>query len=117
VELAADLLRDLLGAASLVIRLWPALIIAPLVALTSISAGYALVTPACDYARPWMLHASTLFFLVLTLAMTALAWTALATARREFLPLVSTWSGAFFTVVIVVQWTALAILTPCMHSP
>jgi hypothetical protein len=98
-----------------VIRLWPALLIAPLAALASISLGYALVTPACDYARPWMLHASTLFFLALTLAMTALAWTALATARREFLPLVSTWTGAFSSLVIAGQWLAVLLIPPCMH--
>jgi hypothetical protein len=98
-----------------VIRLWPALLVAPLVALTSISLGYALVTPACDYARPWLLHASTMFFLLVTMATTALAWTALSDARREFLPLVAMWSGAFSSLVIAGQWLAVLLISPCMH--
>ena len=97
------------------IRLWPALLIAPLIALTSISLGYALVTPACDYARPWLLHASTIFFLLLTVGTTALAWMALAEARREFLPLVAMWSGAFSSLVIAGQWLAVLLIPPCMH--
>ena len=96
-------------------RLWPALLVAPLVALTSIGLGYALVTPACDYARPWLVHASTLASLALALGMTALAWSALATARREFLPLVATWSGGFSSLVIAGQWLAVLLIPPCMH--
>jgi hypothetical protein len=98
-------------------RTWPALILAPLFALSSITLGYALVSPACHQDRVWLLHASTLFFLALSLASTVGAWLSLQAARREFLPLVSTWSGAFFSALIVVQWIGLFIVSPCMHSP
>jgi len=98
-------------------RTWPALILSPLFALGAVSLGYALVTPACERSTSWMLHSALALFFLLSLASTIGAWLSLQAARREFLPLVSTWSGAFFTVVIVVQWSALLILTPCTHSP
>jgi hypothetical protein len=98
-------------------RTWPALILSPLFALAAVSLGYAFVTPACERGTPWMLHASIAVFFLLSLASTIGAWLSLQAARRAFLPLVSTWSGAFFSVVIFVQWTSLFILTPCTHSP
>jgi hypothetical protein len=64
-----------------------------------------------------MLHAVVAASFLLSLASTIAAWLSLQAARREFLPLVSTWSGAFFTAVILVQWSALFIVMPCMHSP
>jgi hypothetical protein len=94
-------------------RLWPALLVSPLLALASIGLGYALVTPACQASRTWILHASTMAFLVLSIATTIVAWTALASARREFLPLVATWTGAFFSAVIAAQWIAVLLISPC----
>jgi hypothetical protein len=96
-------------------RLWPALVLAPLFALASISLGYALVTPACETSRTWIVHASALVFLCLSLATTGLAWSTLASARREFLPLVATGTGAFFSAVIAAQWVAVFLIAPCMH--
>jgi hypothetical protein len=98
-------------------RTWPALILAPLFALASISLGYALVTPACEYSRVWLLHAAIVLFLALSVASTIGAWLSLQAARRELLPLVSTWSGAFFSALILLQWVALFLLPPCLHSP
>jgi len=98
-------------------RHWPALILAPLFALTSISLGYALVSPACEHSRIWFVHTAILLLLALSVASTIGAWLSLQAARREFLPLVSTWSGAFFSALILLQWLALFVLTPCMHSP
>ena len=98
-------------------RTWPALIISPLLALAAVSLGYALVTPACERGTTWMLHAAILVLFALSVVSTIGAWLSLQAARREFLPLVSTWSGAFFSAVILVQWSALFILTPCTHSP
>jgi len=92
-------------------RAWPALILAPLIALGSISLGYALVTPACERGLMWLLHAVILSSLGMALATTALA-------RREkdaFLSLVATWCGAFFSLLIAVQWLAQFVVTPCMH--
>ena len=91
-------------------RAWPALVLAPLMALASISLGYALVTPACAKGIGWTLHALILGSLVLSLATTLLAWT----ERREFLGLVAVWCGAFFSLVIAMQWVAQLFVTPCM---
>ena len=96
---------------------WPALLLAPVLALAAIALGYALVTPACERSSTWLMHAALLLFLALSVASTIAAWLSLQAARREFLPLVSTWSGVFFSAVIVVQWFALFIVSPCMHSP
>jgi hypothetical protein len=95
-------------------RIWPALILAPLFALASLSIAYALATPACRSGHGWFLHASVLFFLALNVATTSLAWTALASARRAFLPLVATWSGAFFSLVVAAQWLAVLLIPPCL---
>jgi hypothetical protein len=95
-------------------RVWPALILAPLFALAALSVGYALATPACARSMPWLLHASFLLFLVLSLGATGLAWTAFSGARREFLPLVALWSGVFFSAVIVAQWLAAFFIPPCI---
>jgi hypothetical protein len=92
-------------------RTWPALILAPLIALGSISLGYALVTPACERGLVWVLHAVILAALVVSLAATALAWG----AKKEFLGLVATGSGAFFSLLIAIQWLAQFVVTPCMH--
>ena len=92
-------------------RTWPALILAPLIALGSISLGYALVTPACERGIVWVLHAVILGSFVLAAAMTALAWT----GKDRFLHLVATWCGAFFSLVIAIQWLAQFVVTPCMR--
>ena len=96
---------------------WPALLLAPVFALASVALGYALVTPACEHARAWPVHAAVLVFLLLTLVSTLAAWRALQLTRRELLPLVATWAGAFSCGVILLQWIALFIVPPCMHSP
>jgi len=91
-------------------RAWPALVLAPLIALASISFGYALVTPACDKGLAWTLHALILGSLVLTASLTALAWT----ERREFLGVIAVGCGTFFSFVIVMQWLTQLFVTPCM---
>lgn len=96
-------------------RLWPALLLAPVLALAAGSGGYALATPACERSLTWLLHLSFAIFLVLSLATTALAWQTLSRARGEFLPMLATGVGAFFTAVIAVQWVAVFLISPCMH--
>ena len=95
-------------------RIWPALLVAPLLALAALTAGYALATPACERSLHWLLHVPFVLFLAASIGTTALAWRALASARREFLPLVATWSGAFFSAVIAAQWLAVFLIPPCM---
>ncbi|HYG56303.1 MAG TPA: hypothetical protein VD965_13495 [Burkholderiales bacterium] len=99
-------------------RIWPALLVVPLLALTSIALGYALITPACSHGEEWLLHAATLLFFLMSLAATLLAWREkIASTRDPFLPLVATWTGAFFSLVIAAQWLTQLVLPPCTHLP
>ena len=98
-------------------RAWPALILAPLFALAAQIIAYALVTPACEHGKAWVLHATFFVFFALCVATTLSAWATLRAARREFLPLASMWSGMFFSAVVLAQWVAMFIVSPCMHSP
>lgn len=95
-------------------RVWPALILAPLFALASITFGYALVPAACG-ASQWMLHAAILVPLALSLAATALALADMKRQHEKFLPLVATWTGAFFSLVIAAQWATQLFVSPCMN--
>ena len=92
-------------------RTWPALILAPLAALGSISLGYALVTPACERGSLWALHAVILGSLIVSLFTTGLAWR----EREGFLGTLAVGSGGFFSLLIALQWLAQFVVTPCMH--
>jgi hypothetical protein len=105
---------------------WPALIIAPLLALTSIGIGYALVPWVCSQQRPLVLHATTLVFLVVTLALGLLSWMEWRRTgpgygadrgdegqRAGFLSLLAMSSGAFFSLVILAQWITQWFIPAC----
>jgi hypothetical protein len=53
---------------------WPALLLAPLIALSELSIAYALVSPSCASQDRTLLHAVAAVSLFLVLAMTVLAW-------------------------------------------
>ena len=53
---------------------WPALLLAPLVALSELSIAYSLVSPSCAGQDRTLLHAVAAVSLFLVLAMTVLAW-------------------------------------------
>jgi hypothetical protein len=94
-------------------RVWPALIAAPLLALLSISLGYALVPAACGAQKEWLLLGLIAVCLVLCLLSTAIAYSDLARHKDAFLPLVATWCGAFFSLVVAAQGMARLFLSPC----
>ena len=56
------------------LTVWPALLLAPLLALGHLSLAYALVTPSCARQDSAGLHGLAAASLVLALAMTLLAW-------------------------------------------
>ena len=95
-------------------RIWPALIVAPLLALLSIGLGYALVPPACSVHGQWMLHALLLGSLVVSLVTTGLAFADMPRHPDPFLPLVASWVGGFFSLVIAAQWATQLFISPCM---
>lgn len=94
-------------------RLWPALILAPLAALAAIAVGYALVPAACA-GREWILHLFLFVFLTGSLGTTWLAWADRKRHKDPFLPLVATGTGAFFSLVITAQWATRLFVDPCM---
>ena len=123
-------------------RSWPALLIAPLIALADQSIIYALVTPACMRQDRSDLHAMAGAALVVVLALTMLAWRAwrdgsatldrnakdstadgqrdithadgdAAADRQSFIALVAVLTGALSVLVCVALWLPIWLLSPC----
>ena len=115
------------------LAVWPALLLAPLLALGHLSLAYALVTPACARQDGVGLHGLSALSLLLALAMTVLAWRTWAAlarrpgsaspvtdsdathaaSRQRFLALLSTLVGALASLVIAAMWLPLILLPPC----
>jgi hypothetical protein len=111
-------------------RIWPALIVAPLLALGEQSAVYALTTPLCRLQAGGWLHAVALAFVALAIALTALAAQEARRLQRAhgealpsntdrhgpqrlFLARIATWSGALSLLVLLALWLPLWVLSPC----
>jgi hypothetical protein len=101
---------------------WPALIVAPLVALTHLSIVYALATPSCRTQSEALLHGVSIVALAVALACTAMALAAWLRApeipgdaheRRRFVAGIGTGVGALASVVIVAIWIPPWWLSPC----
>ena len=121
---------------------WPALLVAPLVALSQLSIAYALVTPACARQDRLALHAVSLFSLLLVVVMTTMAWQAwrrhaeaalqpgpaaapglaqgvtagesdAALQRPHFVDLVAVLVGAISVLVSIALWLPVWFLSPC----
>ncbi|MDB5933049.1 MAG: hypothetical protein JWQ01_393 [Massilia sp.] len=105
---------------------WPALLLAPSVALANASVAYALVTPSCSRQQTIVLHMVALASLLLCLAMTwpaarnwlrqrtdpPLASDAVA-ARGHFLAQVATMAGLLSALVVLAEWLPQWIVSPC----
>jgi threonine/homoserine/homoserine lactone efflux protein len=106
---------------------WPALLIAPTLALTNLSITYALVTPACT--RQSMLAPNAVSAVVLAVC-AWLSWAAWRNWRagrgqgREaardrvpdrppFVALVAALVGALSCLAVVAQWFPQWVLSPC----
>jgi hypothetical protein len=121
---------------------WPALLLAPLVALGQLSIAYSLVTPACATQSRGGLHAVAVVSLIVVLVMTAMAWrgwrrhddpaslgrrapngdagfgvTAAesdASAKRpHFVALIALLVGALSALVSIALWLPIWFLSPC----
>jgi hypothetical protein len=110
-------------------RNWPALLVAPSLALTNLSVTYALTTPSC--ARQSMLAPNLVsaVFLLACVWMSWGAWRNWQAGRREagstagdtdaapdrapFIALVATMVGALSCLVVLAQWFPQWILSPC----
>jgi hypothetical protein len=112
---------------------WAGLLIAPLAALGSVSLGHALVTPACAAQAGGLLHLVIAAALAIALACTVSSWRGWRRSRpgeasrpdggdgagvgdrNRFVALAGTLTGGFFSLVIVAQWVAQWLLSPCLH--
>ncbi len=106
---------------------WPALLLAPTLALTNLSVTYALVTPACT--RQSMMAPNVVAAVVLALCawMTRAAWrnwTAGRSQGREaardhvpdrppFVAFVAALVGALSCLAVLAQWFPQWVLSPC----
>jgi hypothetical protein len=106
------------------VRSWPALLVAPLVALGQQSSMYALVPPACEGAGVALLHAIAGAAVAACAAMTAMAWRSRkeagragaderTSARRRTLAVVATMVGVFSTLVCAAMWAPVWLVSPC----
>jgi hypothetical protein len=111
---------------------WPALIVAPSLALANLSVTYALVTPSC--ARQSTL-APQLVTAALLLACVWMSWGAwgnwkrggvggathgmpggdAAPQRGPFIALVASLVGALSALVVLAQWFPQWVLSPCAN--
>jgi len=114
-------------------RSWPALLIAPVIALTDLSVLYAMVTPSCARQDPVALHAVAALSLVLVICLTVLAWrvwrressrsggeravtatdSSAAARRPGFVDLVAMVVGGLSLLVCVALWLPVWLISPC----
>jgi hypothetical protein len=103
-------------------RIWLALLVAPLIALADQSVNLALASWACAERLEWAAHLSHGATLLLTLAATGLAWSAWREqprggrephASRRFLAGIAIASAALSASTIAAMWIATWMLSPC----
>jgi hypothetical protein len=104
-------------------RIWPALLLAPTLALADQVVAFAAVGWTCAHARPIVLHAIHALFLVATAATLAPAWQAwgasrgradAAAQRRHFLAALAIASAALSALVIAAMWLTTWFIPPCV---
>jgi divalent metal cation (Fe/Co/Zn/Cd) transporter len=106
---------------------WPALLVAPSLALTNLSVTYALVTPSCSRQSMLAPNLVSAAALVACVWMSWGAWrnwragqhaaaageTDAAPDRSPFLALVAAMVGALSSLVVLAQWFPQWVLSPC----
>ena len=120
---------------------WPALLVAPLIALSQLSIAYSLVTPACARQDRSTLHAVAVVSLLLVVLMTLMAWRAWsqrrvtarerdatapdagrpvtladsdsAAERPHFIEMIAVLAGGLSMLVCIALWVPIWFLSPC----
>jgi len=108
---------------------WPALLVAPSLALTNLSVTFALTTPACTRQSTLAPNLVSAVFLAACIWMSWGAWrnwhagrrvegatageTDAAPDRPPFLALVATMVGTLSCLVVLAQWFPQWVLSPC----
>ena len=106
---------------------WPALLLAPSIALGNAAVAYALVTPSCARQDVTTLHLMSIASLLACLLFSFgayLNWQrarALAgpqeapeQARRRFLSQVATLCGLLSALVVLAEWLPVWMVSPCI---
>jgi hypothetical protein len=108
---------------------WPALLVAPSLALTNLTVTYALVTPSCTRQSMLAPNLVSAVFLLACLWMSWGAWRNWLAGRRvegatagesdaapdraPFLALVAVMVGALSSLAVLAQWFPQWVLSPC----
>jgi lysylphosphatidylglycerol synthetase-like protein (DUF2156 family) len=105
---------------------WPAMLLAPSIALANAGVAYALTSPSCADQDTSTLHVLTICSLLACLLVTfgaALNWQqarSLAGAgeapdqsRRRFLSQVATLCGLLSSLVVLAEWLPIWMVSPC----
>jgi cytochrome c-type biogenesis protein CcmH/NrfG len=102
-------------------RIWPALIGAPLAALAQQSILLALATPSCSRQSTSALHAVSVVVLLLVAAASALAvgeWQRRhgpGDGRRRLLAAVAAWTGGLSALASLAMWVPVWVISPCIN--
>ncbi len=106
------------------LKIWFALLAAPVLALTDQAVSYATVGWACDHQHAIAVHAVHVFFLVAAAAGTVPAWQLWSAtrrtgneivARRHFLAGLAVAVSALSVLVIASMWMPTWIIEPCSN--
>lgn len=106
-------------------RIWVALIVAPLLALVDQTVAFSLVHWACAHQSTWVVHLTHIVFLVIVAAAAGGAWlgwleTSVVAGIVEpaspvhFLAGVATMIAMLSAVAIVAMWIATWMISPCV---
>jgi hypothetical protein len=106
-------------------RIWVALVVAPLLALADQAVTFALVHWACAHQSTWIVHLSHAAFLAIATAAAAGAWlrwreTAIsadagaATVQFHFLAGVAMMIAVLSAVAIVAMWIPTWMISSCI---
>jgi hypothetical protein len=106
-------------------RIWFALLAAPILALADQSIAYSMTVWACAHQQALAMHGVHVLFLAVTVAATFAAWGSWRAtlrrksgdetlARRHFLAGLATATGALSALVIAAMWIPNWVLSPCL---
>jgi hypothetical protein len=106
-------------------RTWPALLLAPLLALAQQSLMYSLVPPACHRSDVVLLHGISAAAVLACIALTLLAWQDRRATERSahrdgrhgrrqlMLATVAVMTGGFSALVCAALWVPVWWVSPC----
>jgi hypothetical protein len=106
-------------------RIWVALIVTPLLALTDQTVAFALVHWACAHQSTWVVHLSHVVFLAIAMAAAVGAWlrwrvTAISADTGEtmipfhFLAGVAMMVAVLSAAAIIAMWIPTWMISPCI---